>query len=51
TGAYNNTQWMQFINMRPNVVMVMEDSTVELIRKSENLDYMLNREILPDKLK
>jgi len=51
TGAYNNTQWMQFINMRPNVVMVMEDSTVELIRKSENLDYMLDREILPDKLK
>lgn len=50
-GAYDMTQWMQFIQMRPNVVMIMEDGTIELIRKSENLDYLLDREILPAKLK
>ncbi|MCK9212206.1 MAG: hypothetical protein M0P61_15305, partial [Ignavibacteriaceae bacterium] len=50
-GAYDMTQWMQFIQMRPNVVMIMEDGTVELIRKSENLDYLLDREVLPVKLK
>lgn len=50
-GAYDMTQWMQFIQMRPNVVMIMEDGTVELIRKSENLDYLIDREVLPAKLK
>jgi diaminopimelate decarboxylase len=50
-GAYDMTQWMQFIQMRPNVVMIMEDGTVELIRKSENLEYLLDREILPAKFK
>jgi len=50
-GAYDMTQWMQFIQMRPNVVMIMEDGTVELIRKSENLEYLLDREILPVKFK
>lgn len=50
-GAYDMTQWMQFIQMRPNVVMIMEDGTVELIRKSENLDYLLDREVLPEKFK
>jgi diaminopimelate decarboxylase len=50
-GAYDTTQWMQFIMMRPNVVMVMEDGTVELIRKSEDLDYLLDREVIPDNLK
>jgi len=49
-GAYDMTQWMQFIQMRPNVVMIMEDGTVELIRKSENLEYLLDREILPVKI-
>lgn len=50
-GAYDMTQWMQFIQMRPNVVMIMEEGTVELIRKFENLDYLIDREILPAKLK
>ena len=50
-GAYDMTQWMQFITMRPNVVMVMQDGTVELIRKSEDLNYILDREVLPSKLK
>lgn len=49
-GAYNMTQWMQFITLRPNVVMVMEDGRVELIRKAETLDYILEREVLPRQL-
>ncbi|OGU74788.1 MAG: diaminopimelate decarboxylase [Ignavibacteria bacterium RBG_16_34_14] len=51
TGAYNNSQWMQFISMRPNVVMIMEDGSVELIRKAETLEYVSEREIIPAKLK
>ena len=50
-GAYNNTQWMQFIEYRPNIVMVMEDGSVELIREKENLADIEGREKLPDRLK
>ena len=50
-GAYNMTQWMQFITLRPNVVMIMEDKSVELIRESEDLDYIMLKEKLPTKLK
>ncbi len=49
-GAYNMTQWMQFITLRPNVVMVMEDGSVELIRESEDLEYIMSKEKLPKKL-
>ena len=49
-GAYDLTQWMQFIAMRPNVVMVMENGSVELIRKAENIDYLMERERVPEKL-
>ncbi len=50
-GAYNMTQWMQFITLRPNIVMIMEDGSTELIRKSENIDTITLNEIIPDKLK
>ncbi len=50
-GAYNNTQWMQFIEYRPNVVMVMEDGSVEVIREKEDLSDIERRERLPEKLK
>lgn len=50
-GAYDVTQWMQFISYRPNVVMVMEDETIELIRKSENLETIVANELIPEKLK
>jgi diaminopimelate decarboxylase len=49
-GAYDMTQWMQFISMRPNVVMIMEDGSIELIRKAETLEYLLQQELLPAKL-
>jgi len=50
-GAYDMTQWMQFITMRPNVVMIMQDGSVELIRKAEDIDYIEQQEVLPSKLK
>jgi diaminopimelate decarboxylase len=50
-GAYNMTQWMQFITMRPKVVMIMEDQSVQIIRNEENLEYMLQPESVPEKLK
>lgn len=50
-GAYNNTQWMQFIEYRPNIVMIMEDGTVEVVREKEDLTDIENRERLPEKLK
>jgi diaminopimelate decarboxylase len=50
-GAYNVTQWMQFIRYRPAVVMVMEDGIVEEIRRAENLDDIVALETVPEKLK
>jgi len=41
---------MKFITLGPDVVMVMEDGSVELIRKAETLDYILEREVLPRQL-
>jgi diaminopimelate decarboxylase len=50
-GAYSVTQWMQFITLRPNIIMVTEEGKIEQLRKSENLDYIMEQEILPEKLK
>jgi diaminopimelate decarboxylase len=49
-GAYNMTQWMQFITLRPNVVMITADGRPQLVRKAETLDMMLQQEILPEHL-
>lgn len=49
-GAYNNTQWMQFIEYRPNVVLVTETGNVELIREAEDLSDLERREHLPPRL-
>lgn len=51
TGAYDLTQWMQFIAMRPNVIMITQEGRAELIRKGENLDYLLDREVMLEKFK
>jgi diaminopimelate decarboxylase len=50
-GAYNVTQWMQFIEYRPAVVMVGEDGTVDVIREREDLTDVERRERLPDRLR
>ncbi|OGK10771.1 MAG: diaminopimelate decarboxylase [Candidatus Riflebacteria bacterium GWC2_50_8] len=49
-GAYNMTQWMQFINYRPPIVMVTEQGDVELIREGESLQDICARERLPKHL-
>ncbi|MCP4711802.1 MAG: diaminopimelate decarboxylase, partial [Planctomycetes bacterium] len=50
-GAYNVTQWMQFIEYRPNVTLIGEDGNVDLIREAEDLSDIVRRERLPDRLK
>ncbi len=50
-GAYSVTQWMQFITLRPNVVMIFEDGKSEVIREREKLEDITRLEKLPEKLK
>lgn len=46
-GAYNNTQWMQFINLRPAVVLIGKGDRIEVIREAETVDYLQQQENLP----
>jgi diaminopimelate decarboxylase len=46
-GAYNVTQWMQFITERPNVAMVSTRGEVSLLRRTEGLDELLALEEMP----
>jgi len=46
-GAYNNTQWNQFIDYRPNVVLVGENGDVDVIREAESLEDVARRERMP----
>jgi diaminopimelate decarboxylase len=48
-GAYNITQWMQFITYRPNVVLIDLDGKTHIIRKKENLESMRSLELNPKK--
>ncbi|WP_131537712.1 type III PLP-dependent enzyme domain-containing protein [Pedobacter nototheniae] len=50
-GAYNMTQWMQFINMRPAVVLIDQKGQSHQIRKPETLAYLEMMEELPEHLK
>lgn len=50
-GAYNMTQWMQFIAMRPAVVMIDMQDKAHLIRKRETTDSVQREELMPDHLK
>jgi diaminopimelate decarboxylase len=50
-GAYNMTQWMQFIQMRPKIVMIDTKGKTHIIRNHESLDTMLVYEVKPDYLK
>jgi len=47
TGAYNNTQWMQFITLRPNVVMIDMKGTAHIIRRAEDLEVLNRQELVP----
>lgn len=50
-GAYNMTQWMQFITMRPNIVLIDNENNTHIIRKAENLEYIQKLEEIPEHLK
>jgi len=49
-GAYNMTQWMQFIQMRPNVVLIDTRGVVHLIRRREDVQTLNNQELVPEYL-
>lgn len=50
-GAYNMTQWMQFIALRPAVVMIDMDGKPHVIRKRESLSNIDQQEEMPAYLK
>jgi len=50
-GAYNMTQWMQFITLRPNIVLIDGENNTHVIRKAETLEYLELNELIPDHLK
>ncbi len=47
-GAYNVTQWMQFITYRPNVVLIDLDGKAHIIKRKEDLETLKNTEVKPD---
>jgi len=49
-GAYNLSQWQQFITLRPNVVLIDERGEVHIIREAETLDYLQQLEQVPEHL-
>ena len=50
-GAYNVTQWMQFITYRPRVVLITEDGRAEVIREAEDLEDIVRKERVPEHLR
>lgn len=50
-GAYNMTQWMQFITLRPAVVMIDETGKPHIIRERETIDTITHSEVAPIHLK
>jgi len=46
-GAYNVTQWMQFITERPNVVLISPKGEHMAIRRAEGLETLLAQEEMP----
>lgn len=47
-GAYNVTQWMQFITYRPAVVLVGPDGRHALLRRREDLESLRSHEEVPE---
>lgn len=50
-GAYNVTQWHQFITLRPAIVMVGEGRKVAVIRRAETVEDFQSFERVPEWLK
>ena len=59
-GAYNNTQWMQFIEYRPNIVLIhdadndsgkdVDEPKISIVRAAEDLSVMVAQESVPPHL-
>jgi diaminopimelate decarboxylase len=49
-GAYNMTQWMQFITYRPAIVLIDNENNTHVIRKAEDLKYVEELEQIPEHL-
>jgi diaminopimelate decarboxylase len=47
-GAYNVTQWMQFITLRPAVVLIGEGGRVAVIRRAERVADLQALEEVPE---
>lgn len=50
-GAYNVTQWLQFIRMRPGVVLIGMKGEIEEIRLPETVDFIKTPERTPEWIK
>jgi len=50
-GAYNMSQWMQFITLRPKVVMIDTKQNVHIIRQNETNKDIVSLELVPEHLK
>jgi diaminopimelate decarboxylase len=50
-GAYNMSQWQQFITLRPNVILLDLQGQAHVIRAAETLEYMQQLERVPPYLK
>ena len=50
-GAYNMTQWMQFITLRPQIVLIDMNEKVHLIREGEKVTTITDLEKVPEHLK
>jgi len=49
-GAYNMTQWMQFITLRPKVVMIDTKGNSHIIRENETNEYVTSLDKIPTHL-
>jgi diaminopimelate decarboxylase len=50
-GAYNMTQWMQFISLRPNIVLIDMHEKCHVIREKETMETITALEKIPAHLK
>jgi len=50
-GAYNMTQWMQFITLRPAIVLIDLNGKPHVIREKEKIETITGQEKLPEHLK
>ncbi len=50
-GAYNMTQWMQFIAMRPKVTLIDTNGESHIIRENETVKTITEPERMPEHLK